>query len=144
MYNKKITQEQTSLKQLHAVHKTLTTVAETFYKNCLSENYNDKFSELKAKVREYFSSKEPLKDVEIFANTECNEEQIQTDIRSIIAMYRDNNFTGRAIARIFYGIQSPNYPAVIWGRCKFWRAHLNVDFNKLCTLATSEILSLRL
>lgn len=61
----------------------------------------------------------------------------------MISMYRDNNFTARAIARIFHGIQSPNYPAVIWGRCKYWRAHLKSDFNAICKIATQEIIRMR-
>nr|CAD7576750.1 unnamed protein product [Timema californicum] len=37
----------------------------------------------------------------------------------------------------------PCYPAQIWGRCKYWRAHLGASFNQLCRLATREILKLR-
>jgi len=58
-------------------------------------------------------------------------------------MYPDNTFTGRNIARIFHGIMSPNYPAVIWGRCKFWRAHVKVDFNRILQLANMAIIKRR-
>lgn len=73
----------------------------------------------------------------------ANEQQIAADVRSLIMCYRDTKFTGRAVARIFHGIQSPNYSAVIWGRCRFWRAHLAANFNGISKLATKEILALR-
>lgn len=72
-----------------------------------------------------------------------NEGQVVCDIRNLIVSYRDNNFTGRAVARILHGIQSPNYPAYAWGKCRFWRAHLSSNFNALCQIAVREILALR-
>ncbi|KAF5289955.1 hypothetical protein FQR65_LT11702, partial [Abscondita terminalis] len=72
-----------------------------------------------------------------------DEEVIKSDTRSLVWMYRDNSFTGRAVARIFHGIQSPNYPAFIWGKCKFWRLHIGSDFNAICLIATKEILRMR-
>ena len=73
----------------------------------------------------------------------ANEAEVINDIRVLISSYRDTNFTARAIARIFHGIQSPNYPAVSWGRNRFWRSHLDSDFNLVCQLAAKEILSMR-
>lgn len=61
----------------------------------------------------------------------------------MINMYPENQFTGRTVARIFHGIQSPNYPAVMWGRCKYWRAHSKSDFNRICKLANSIIIKMR-
>ena len=58
--------------------------------------------------------------------------------------HRDHVWTGRAVARIFHGIQSPNFPAKQWGRVfRFWRKHLDVDFNFLVKIATEEIVSMR-
>lgn len=61
----------------------------------------------------------------------------------MINMYPDNNFSGRNLARIFHGISSPNYPAVMWGRCKFWRAHCKNDFNCIVRLANEVIVKMR-
>lgn len=72
-----------------------------------------------------------------------NEQQIAADVRSLIMCYKDTKFTGRAVARIFHGIQSPNYSAVIWNKCRFWRTYLAADFNAICKIATREILALR-
>ena len=38
--------------------------------------------------------------------------------------HSENSWSGRAVARIFHGIQSPNFPAKQWGRVfRFWRKH---------------------
>ncbi|KAJ8973797.1 hypothetical protein NQ317_002798 [Molorchus minor] len=88
-------------------------VAEPSYQLCIS-----KVDEIiiKNKVREYFNSPDPLKIVTEIEPKKFNEEQLVSDIHALICMYRDNTFTGRAVARILQGIQSPNYPATIWGR----------------------------
>ena len=72
-----------------------------------------------------------------------NEEQVIADVRSLVCMYRDTSFTGRAVARIFHGIGSPCFPAHVWGRYRFWRAHLKSNFNLICKVAAKEILQLR-
>lgn len=72
-----------------------------------------------------------------------NEEQITADVRVLVNSYRDVTFTGRAVARIFHGIASPNFLAQQWGRCRFWRAHLHEDFKLLARLATRELIKMR-
>lgn len=126
--------------QLHTIHKTLIEVAQPSYRSCMSESAD---SLIKSKVREYFNSPDPLQFVSNIKPKKFNEEQLVNDIQSLICMYRDNAFTGRAVARIFQGIQSPNYPAVIWGRCKFWRSYLDMDFNTLVKIASREIVKMR-
>lgn len=138
LYDHVVSQEKTALKQLQALHVAVTTAAESSYKNCA-----DSSEELKVKIREYFESEDPLVDLSLTDNMLVNEEKITNDVRSLIYMYKDNVFTGRAVARIFHGIQSPNYPAVIWGRCRFWRIHIDTDFHSICKIATKEILRLR-
>ena len=49
--------------------------------------------------------------------------------------------SGRVLARIFHGIQSPRYPAKVWARAgRFWRTLIHVDFNLLIRIATQEII----
>jgi ATP-dependent DNA helicase Q4 len=72
-----------------------------------------------------------------------NEEYIAADIRNLILTYKDTCFTGRSIARIFHGIQSPNYSAIKWSKCRFWRSHITDDFNAICELAIKEIFKLK-
>lgn len=72
-----------------------------------------------------------------------NQTQVLGDIRSLVETHRDSMFTGLAIARIFHGISSPNYPAIVWGRTRFWRAHLLEDFKSLVQIATVELIKFR-
>ncbi|XP_017779205.1 PREDICTED: ATP-dependent DNA helicase Q4 [Nicrophorus vespilloides] len=142
LYQRVCNQERTALLQLHALHETVTMVAAPSYRACIAEEISEKESKLKPCIRDYFDNPKPLSVIELKEKT-CNEDLIAADVRAMVSMYRDNTFTGRAIARIFFGIFSPNYPAVIWGRCKYWRAHINADFNAICRIATREILKMR-
>ncbi|CAH1962091.1 unnamed protein product [Acanthoscelides obtectus] len=134
-------QEQKALMQLRAIHKTLREVAKPTYRSCLEEVEGDRT--IKTKVREYFDSEDPLSVCGEMEAKPFDEEVVVKDVRALVSMYRDNSFTGRSVARIFHGIQSPNYPAVIWGRCRFWRSHIDKDFHQIVKIATREIIKLR-
>jgi len=68
----------------------------------------------------------------------------RSDIRSFMFTNMDTAWTGRAVASIFHGIQSPNFPVKSWGRVyRFWRAHMDVDFGLLVKMATQEVIKLR-
>ena len=65
---------------------------------------------------------------------------ISSDIRNLVHSYPDNHFTGRSVARIFQGIESPRYPALTYGRDRrFWRQYIDVDFNELRLFAVREL-----
>ena len=72
-------------------------------------------------------------------------DQVIIDIRQFYTQYaHEHAITGRAIARIFHGIASPCFPAITWGRVRrYWRSHLNVDFNEIMKLATQELVRMR-
>lgn len=74
-----------------------------------------------------------------------SEGQLISDIRGFYNLYgQEHALTGRAIARIFHGIASPCFPATTWGRVRrFWRSHLDVDFNALMKIATRELIAYR-
>uniref|UniRef100_A0A182M862 ATP-dependent DNA helicase Q4 n=1 Tax=Anopheles culicifacies TaxID=139723 RepID=A0A182M862_9DIPT len=74
---------------------------------------------------------------------DTTDEQLIADIRTTICRYPENNFTGRAIARLFHGVQSPNYPALVWSRSNFWRSYTKTDFNRIVRLANAEIVRMR-
>lgn len=100
-------------------------------------------NKMKTIIRSYFGSNLDLdlpldKPVD---NTPDN--VILNDVHTMISRYPDNTFTGRSLARIFHGCQSPNFPAVMWGRCKYWRSHINVDFNRIVALANKAIVKMR-
>lgn len=144
LYNQVLEQEKTALMQLRFLHSTLMSAAVPSYKNCIGTDVSEKEKNLKIKLREYFENPNPSDLVADITPKITNEEQIANDVRALVLGYKDNTFTGRTVARIFYGIPSPNFPAFTWCRCKFWRSHLCDDFNLICKIATREILKLRL
>ncbi|XP_017479708.1 PREDICTED: ATP-dependent DNA helicase Q4-like [Rhagoletis zephyria] len=145
LYNRTVEQERTQLIQLQYVFQGLSSVAYNTYIPCTSTNYApDRSNQLKGIIRDYFENDYP-KELKLEADaSDLSDADIENDVLSLINMYPDNNFSGRNIARIFHGISSPNYPAVIWGRCKYWRAHSNVDFNRILKLANTLIVRLRM
>lgn len=60
-------------------------------------------------------------------------------IQRLINMYPENNFSGRNVAKIFHGISSPNYPALLWHRCKYWRCYFKTDFKQIVRLANNVL-----
>ena len=103
--------------------------------------------ELRMILDEYFMDKLPLPDMKgprelIEGMTNMQIACVQRDIRCLLSIHDDRQFTARAVARILHGIASPNYPAKVWGmERRFWRSHLDVDFNIVLQLAQTEILS---
>ena len=72
------------------------------------------------------------------------EQHVKSDVQSLYAIHSDLWFTRRTIVQIFHSITSPLFPAEVWGRQpRFWRRHLDVDFNLLCQIATTKLLELR-
>lgn len=108
----------------------------------LSKDCKEKTStDLKNTIKQYFERKH-LPEF-ILEERPLDVERVTSDVRALILSYKDCNFSGRSIARIFQGISSPNYPAIVWGRCKFWRSHLHEDFNGLVKIATQQIIQMR-
>lgn len=140
-----ITQEKSRLQQLEEISITLHKLGSSTIHNLIylpSEERQQKSNELKSIIQSYFQ-REDVVDINIETRP-LNEEHVISDVRALISSYRDCKFSGRSIARIFQGISSPNYPAIIWGRCKFWRSHINEDFNGLVRIATQQILDIKL
>lgn len=115
---------------------------------------NERSNKLKTLIRNYFQTE--IKNINQFDNDDNHDDddneidkkqtptqQLLFDIRTMIGRYPENKFTGRAIARIFHGVQSPVYPALVWSRCSFWRAHQKTDFNRIVSLANTEIVKMR-
>lgn len=133
--------------QLENVFRGLTSVAVKSSLACANaEPNNEKSERLKKIVREYFQSNKMVayteneESAESAASDPDIDKYIMTDIDTMISRYPENNFTGRSMARIFHGVQSPVFPAVIWSRCKYWRAHLKTDFNHIVKLTNAVIL----
>uniref|UniRef100_A0A1A9X0I5 ATP-dependent DNA helicase Q4 n=1 Tax=Glossina brevipalpis TaxID=37001 RepID=A0A1A9X0I5_9MUSC len=145
LYSRAVRQEKTQLIQLQYVCQGLSSVAYQTFKPCSIENFSDdRCEQLKGIIRNYFKNDYP-KDLklEIEDSNGISDEDIMNDVNALLIMYPENNFSGRNIARIFHGISSPNYPAVMWYRCKYWRAHSKTDFNRIVQLANNVIVRRR-
>lgn len=143
--NRTSSQELTQLIQLQIICDTFNSLATPNFIHCATSEKLpiDKSNELKTIIRNYFQTNLPI-NVEITDGPDdTSDSEIITDIKMMMSMYPENNFSGRALARIFHGISSPCYPAVIWGRCKYWRAHLTVSFHRLVKIANREIVKSR-
>ncbi|XP_059477088.1 ATP-dependent DNA helicase Q4 [Neocloeon triangulifer] len=135
-------QERSKLLQLEALFTALSSVSSETYQECVKEVDEEKCLKLKEAVKNYFNT-----DTAEFENMQPkllpgveNEDQVRADVRAMVGTFSDSSFTGRAIARIFHGISSPCFPAQVWGRTRFWRLHLNDNFQTICKIASPEIL----
>lgn len=141
LYNRMITQQKTELQQLKTIFEKLKSISFHSIDSVIDSNESLKMSDkLKVFIRQYFEKESEEDYDENFCENVTSFDRITNDIHGLIQLYPDNIFTGRSIARIFHGISSPNYPAVIWSRCKYWRLHLKSDFNKILEIANNEII----
>ena len=144
-------QEETRLLQLESLYGALCDLSTQFYWQFNQGKRGD--TVFKEFINQYFTcdkktQKEALKSkCKDTVNTEISASltnSIASDVRGVFVSYPDAPFTGRSIARILQGIDSPAFPAVAFGRDRrFWRKHLDVDFNVLRKIATSELRQLR-
>ncbi|XP_026678070.1 uncharacterized protein LOC103507395 [Diaphorina citri] len=137
-----MSQEQTSLSKLYAVFNALNSVAYKDVAQWCIEFSPERSNMLKSKLRRYFQDENDV-DATAPEIKLTKEDLLISDIHSLVNSYRDTNFTGRSIARIFHGIPSPNFPAIVFGRNRYWRSHMDQDFGLLCKLAARELIKLR-
>ena len=156
-----LAEERSQLQQLQFVYNSLKSVSFSEYWQCADDVDEESDKQLKEIVRSYFEDCNDKTKEELAALTKArkgskkipssitrddhvNWDVISRDMRALQGVHHDHSFTGRAIARIFHGIDSPCYPAEIWGRDRrFWRKHLDVEFNSLRKFATQELIRLR-
>ncbi|KAK7862026.1 hypothetical protein R5R35_002163 [Gryllus longicercus] len=142
LYERVESQERACLLQLQYAFDAFKSVAYKSCIECMDSSEESRSDGLKKQIREYFELQSLNFDMKI-KEALMHEDQVIADTRQLVCSYPDTTFTGRQVARIFHGIESPCFPARSWGRCKYWRAHLNEDFKLLVKVATREILSLR-
>jgi len=145
LYTRVDDREKTELWGLTRLAKAFSTV--TYEKQIESQETEDeeKSDKLKVFIREYFEEAERQVPEVLAAPPPCEyEDQVRSDIRAFVCQHQEHDWSGRAVARVFHGIQSPNYPAKQWGKVfRSWRSHLDTDFNLLVQFAKEEILALR-
>ncbi|CAG4947741.1 unnamed protein product [Parnassius apollo] len=138
-------QEEISLYQLEEIDKAFRHLCNySVEKSDFSEQLLiEKSNQLKIIIRNYFQRQSDLPTNIVLPERPLDIDRAISDIRALIATYKDCKFTGRSIARIFQGISSPNFPAIVWGKCKFWRTHIHEDFHGLTRIATQQIIQMK-
>ncbi|XP_049296435.1 uncharacterized protein LOC125770626 [Anopheles funestus] len=145
LYERVTRQERTQLAQLQYISEALSSVCfNSIGPVSRADCPTGPSDKLKTVVRSYFTTDISKETIEILPEPDdTTDEQLIADIRTTICRYPENNFTGRAIARLFHGVQSPNYPALMWSRSNFWRSYTKTDFNRIVRLANAEIVRMR-
>lgn len=149
------------------IFQNLRSVAKDTWKLTISENCLEQSDNLKKIIRHYFlrdySVDLKLEEPEVIITKrrhnqkaikyswfqffymilqtidENCKQDIVSAVQRLLSMYPENNFSGRNVAKIFHGISSPNYPAVMWHRCKYWRSYSNIDFKQIVRLANNVL-----
>lgn len=138
-------QETKSLSELQNCFDTFMRSSTSTFIECCDEINIELCEKLKNSVREYFTidnlSMLIQKDHDEIVLNKTDETRIASDVNRIFNSYIDCKFTARAVARIFHGVESPNFPAYVWGRSPFWRIHIKSNFNAVCKIAQKQIIS---
>ncbi|XP_036159696.1 ATP-dependent DNA helicase Q4 isoform X2 [Myotis myotis] len=139
--------ERESLACLRLMFQAFHSVAFPSCGPCLEKPDDDRSTRLKALLSHYFEEEGPGGEEEAQgpepgqAKLQDWEDQIRRDVRHFLSSWPEQQFSGRAVARIFHGIGSPCFPAQVYGRDqRFWRKYLHLNFHALIKLATEEIL----
>ena len=148
LHDRSLQREKTELYDLQRVFRSFNSVASQSYKECAEEASTALSDKLKNFVSEYFG--ERVKTFEDLTKrrppplSPHDEARVKAEVMQFVGTHSDHRWHGRAVARVFHGIGSPCFPATQWGRVhRYWRSHLQIDFNVLCRLAREAILSSR-
>nr|CAB3265514.1 ATP-dependent DNA helicase Q4 [Phallusia mammillata] len=140
-------QEKKELFQLRTAFNTMQKFSFANIGYCMDEADLDKSNGLKEVINKYFQADEQIVDVPPITIDPDVENDVRGIIRQFLTVHSadlEGRVTGRAIARILHGIDSPRYPARTWGPARrFWRSKMHVDFNSIIKIATEEILKFR-
>ncbi|XP_070078716.1 ATP-dependent DNA helicase Q4 isoform X2 [Equus przewalskii] len=150
LYSRVQDREREALACLHHTFRAFHSVAFPSCGPCLEQPDEERSARLKAVLSHYFEEEggEGPRGTEAeqgpepgLARLQDWEDQTRRDIRHLLSSWPEQQFSGRAVARIFHGIGSPCYPAQVYGRDRrFWRKYLHLSFHALAHLATEEIL----
>ena len=68
---------------------------------------------------------------------------LEISIKTFIKEHNQMVTSGRAIARIFHGISSPQYPSNEWSRNKHWNSFKFYDFKDLYRIANKAMMDFK-
>ncbi|XP_076809871.1 ATP-dependent DNA helicase Q4-like [Clavelina lepadiformis] len=147
LHKRVVAQEHKEIAQLNTCFSTM---QEFSYPNvgcCMDDADLSRSKKLKSVIDSYFQEEDNVKNAEEIPLSTDVEPDLSSTIRKFLNVHGadlGSKLTGRAIARIFHGIDSPRYPAKTWGAARrFWRCKINVDFNSIIKSATAELVKFR-
>ncbi|CAB1320464.1 unnamed protein product [Coregonus sp. 'balchen'] len=142
LHDRVVAQERTKLYQLKACFKAFRSVAYKSCSFCTDELDESRSLKLKGLLGDYFDKRRELDLSRKFQEEkDGGDEEVLMKCKSFLGNRSDEKFSGRAIARIFYGIGSPCYPAQTFGRDqRYWRKYIQFDFNEIIRFAIQEII----
>uniref|UniRef100_A0A8C7PRQ0 DNA 3'-5' helicase n=1 Tax=Oncorhynchus mykiss TaxID=8022 RepID=A0A8C7PRQ0_ONCMY len=150
LHGRVVAQERTKLYQLKACFKAFRSVAFKSCSFCTDKLDESRSLKLKGLLGDYFDKRRELDLSRKFQEEKDGEDEEElllkckvrlADIQSFLGNRSDEKFSGRAVARIFFGIGSPCYPAQTFGRDKrYWRKYIQFDFNEIIRFAIQEII----
>ncbi|XP_051872951.1 ATP-dependent DNA helicase Q4 [Pristis pectinata] len=153
LHHRVLSHEKSALLRLKSSFKSFHSVAFKNCSICADAVDMEKSSQLKQLLKDYFDQNNNQDQLASYPEQEDEldrvkfndwENQLRADIRLLLSLRLDEKFSGRAIARILHGIESPCYPAKVYGRDRrFWRKYLKFDFNKIIQIATEEIIAMK-
>uniref|UniRef100_A0A8C7G7H8 DNA 3'-5' helicase n=1 Tax=Oncorhynchus kisutch TaxID=8019 RepID=A0A8C7G7H8_ONCKI len=150
LHGRVVAQERTKLYQLKACFKAFRSVAFKSCSVCTDKLDESRSLKLKGLLGDYFDKRRELDLSRKFQEEKDGEDEEElllkckvrlADIQSFLGNRSDEKFSGRAVARIFFGIGDPCYPAQTFGRDKrYWRKYIQFDFNEIIRFAIQEII----
>ena len=161
------TQEKRQLERLYLVHAALCTCSESLISPfdddhsdyacgsdaMTSDEDKEETPDLRTMIQQYFSEESLDRayfdnlDIPVWPKAETTtakqKGRIRRDVQSLIHSEPDYKFTGKSVARVFHGIASPHFTHLWgWKNLRFWRKHLDISFDNLCSIANEELTEL--
>jgi hypothetical protein len=159
LHDKVKKQEESNVQKLHLLHGVLRSIKSSDSDS--DDTKNSRESTLRELIQTYFNSEQL--DMPQFCTTHgisilpihqeitsTEKQQIECDVHRLVYYavtslgYSDSRFTGRTIARIFYGLRSPLFQdSTIWRNSGLWSKYIKFNFNELCQVVTQKLEKLR-
>ncbi|UYV60996.1 RECQL4 [Cordylochernes scorpioides] len=140
-------QESHGLRCLLRLHALFHSISQSSVTDCLEATDPAHGQQLREALRTYFTVGELPELPTKFGPTPLTEEEelnLRRVVSALVGTHHDHSFTPRAVARILHGIESPQFPAVVWGRVRgTWRSCLHLDFPDVLRVAAQEMRYLR-
>eukprot|EP01028_Stygiella_incarcerata_P011570 TRINITY_DN659_c0_g1_i1.p1 TRINITY_DN659_c0_g1~~TRINITY_DN659_c0_g1_i1.p1 ORF type:complete len:989 (-),score=284.77 TRINITY_DN659_c0_g1_i1:1863-4625(-) len=129
--------------KMDVCYSTLRKCLQDFGEGRATESFQEDFRQV---VENYFRM--DVDDVETLVDkNRCvgwkrgkDERFLQSDVRVFVQSFYQRGMRDVNVAKIFYGVSSPQYPSRMWNRNKFWGRGRSVEFDEIVRVA-GEVLA---